>query len=279
MSLLLAALLQVGAAPNTQPASPIPDELWEQRRLNREAARERENAASPSGNRLTECTALIGIDPAAARGEAGRWLETATLKQKSDAAQCLGMAEAELGQWEGAIAAFVRGRDMAVPGAFETRARLGTMAGNAQLATGDAAAALATLEQADSDAGSAGADILRGEIALDRAQALVALGRPEEAQSALTLARTALPHDPRAWLLSATLARRLDMLEAGQRFIEQAGLLAPTDPEIGLEAGVIAVLAGRSDSARRSWNSVIEAAPDSPFAQTARGYLAQLGEP
>lgn len=279
MSLLLAALLQVGAAPTIQPPSPIPDEVWEQRRLNREASRQREDARSVAGSRLADCAALIETDPAAGRSEASRWFETAELSQKADAAQCLGMAEAQLGEWENAIAAFIKGRDLAVPGALQSRAQLGAMAGNAQLAAGDGAAALATLEQADADAGSAGNDVLKGEIALDRARALVALDRLEGAQSALTLARTALPYNPQAWLLSATLARRLDTLDAAQRFIEEAALLAPTDPEIGLEAGVIAVLAGRDDAARKSWNSIIEMAPNSPFAQTAQGYLAQLGEP
>lgn len=279
MSLLLAALLQVGAAPAIQPPSPIPDEMWEQRRLSREAVREQDDAVSVTDNRLANCTALIEIDPAAARSDASRWFETAELEQKSGAAQCLGMAEVQLGQWEGAVAAFLKGRDLATPNSPKSRAQLGAMAGNAQLALGDTATALATLEQADTDAGSAGNDLLKGEIALDRARALVALERLAEARSALTLARTALPYNPQAWLLSATLERRLDTLDAAQRFIEEAALLAPTDPAIGLEAGVIAVLAGRDDAARRSWNSVIEMTPDGPFAETARGYLAQLGEP
>ena len=59
--------------------------------------------------------------------------------------------------------------------------------------------------------------------------------------------------------------------------IEQAATLAPTNPEIGLEAGVIAVLGGREDAARQSWQSVIDLQPESLAAQTATGYLAQLG--
>ncbi|HZF45775.1 MAG TPA: hypothetical protein VEZ26_05540, partial [Sphingomonadaceae bacterium] len=52
--------------------------------------------------------------------------------------------------------------------------------------------------------------------------------------------------------------------------------LDPANPAIGLEAGVIAALAGADDAARKSWQSVVETAPDSPEAQTARDYLAQL---
>ncbi len=276
MSVLLAILLQVGAAPTVQPASPIPDELWEQRRLNREAAQRREAEDSITDNRLANCVALIEVNPDAAHSDASRWLETAELGQKADAAQCLGMALVELGRWDEAATEFANGRDMAVPGAQKSRAQLGAMAGNAQLALGETAAALTTLERAQSDAGSAGNEVLKGEIALDRARALVALERGAEARDVLTLARTALPYNPQSWLLSATLARRLGALEDAQRFIEEAALLAPVDPEIGLEAGVIAVLSGRDDAARRTWNSVIETAPDTPFAAVATSYLAQL---
>jgi hypothetical protein len=55
--------------------------------------------------------------------------------------------------------------------------------------------------------------------------------------------------------------------------------LAPTDPAIGLEAGVIAALGGRDDAARQSWQSVVRLAPDTPEAETARTYLAQLDPP
>lgn len=279
MSVLLAIFLQVGAAPTIQPASPVPDELWEQRRLNREASPQREQAESVTDNRLANCAALTRINPDAARSDARRWLDTAPLGQKADAAQCLGMAEVQLGQWDAAIAAFTNGRDLAMPGDPKSRAQLGAMAGNAQLAAGQAASALNTLEQAQTDADSAGSEVLKGEIALDRARTLVALGRPGDARAALTMARTALPYNAQAWLLSATLARRLDALEDAQRFIEEAALLTPADPEIGLEAGVIAVLSGRDDAARKSWSSVIETAPESPFAQTASDYLAQLDAP
>jgi len=276
MSVLLAILLQVGPAPTIQPTSPIPDEIWEQRRLNREAARQREEQGTITDNRLANCVALIEVNPEAARADASRWLGTAKLDQKADAAQCQGMALVELGRWEEAAETFINGRDLTTPDAQQSRAQLGAMAGNAQLVLGRTDAALTTLDRAHTDAGGAGNEVLKGEIALDRARALVALNRGAEARDALTLARLALPSNAQGWLLSATLARRMDALDDAQRFIEQAALLSPTDPEIGLEAGVIAVLSGRDDAARKSWTSVIETAPDSPFAQVAAEYLAQL---
>ena len=47
---------------------------------------------------------------------------------------------------------------------------------------------------------------------------------------------------------------------------------------MGLEAGVIAALAGNDEAARKSWNSVLGLAPDAPEAAIARTYLGQLAE-
>jgi len=46
-----------------------------------------------------------------------------------------------------------------------------------------------------------------------------------------------------------------------------------------VEAGVIAMLGGKEEAARKSWQSVIEVDPEGDAAETARGYLAQLGTP
>ena len=98
----------------------------------------------------------------------------------------------------------------------------------------------------------------------------------DEAAQALADARRDAPQRVESWLLSATLSRRMSDLEAAQAEIQTAAALAPEDPAVGLEAGVIAVLAGQDDAARKSWSSVIELAPETPEAATARGYLAQL---
>ena len=126
---------------------------------------------------------------------------------------------------------------------------------------------------------AAGDKQLAGDIQVDRSRALVALNREDEAGMALDEARSASPRNAEGWLLSATLDRRKGNLVEAQAKIEQAALLAPSDPEIGLEAGVIAMLSGREDAARRSWQSVQTIAPDTPAAETATSYLAQLGKP
>ena len=41
---------------------------------------------------------------------------------------------------------------------------------------------------------------------------------------------------------------------------------------------MIAALGGRDEAARKSFESVLAAAPDGPYAAPARAYLAQLGQ-
>jgi tetratricopeptide (TPR) repeat protein len=150
------------------------------------------------------------------------------------------------------------------------------MAGNAALADERYDAALADLALAAADAAAAGETVVGGEVEIDRSRALVALGRMDEAGEALAKARSDAPQDVDTWLLSATLARRLDDLAKAQAYIETAAGLDPRNPAVGLEAGLIAVLSGDDDAARKSWQSVVDISPDSPEAETAKTYLAQL---
>ncbi|MFC3175156.1 hypothetical protein ACFOD9_12925 [Novosphingobium bradum] len=224
------------------------------------------------------CLAEVDEDADAAVDLAQAWL-TSGAKGAGEAAEanlCLGLAQSRLGDWTEAAKAFLAGRDAA--GADRLlRARLGAMAGNAALASGAADQALAALDGARSDAAALADPALATDIALDRARALVGLKRLDEAGAALAEARSASPGNAEAWLLSATLSRRQGQLAGAQEQILRAAELRPIDPAIGLEAGVIAVFSGHEAAARKSWQSVIAAAPESPEAETARGYLAQLG--
>jgi len=282
MSLLLALLAQIGPFPqsNTGPVSPLPPEIVERKRQESEAPRAPVPVpppARPVSGALGDCLALARSEPSSGADSARAWLDSTSGTQKAEAGQCLGVALANLDQWEGAEWAFLAARSSADPASLGQRARLAAMAGNAALARGAGQSALSDFDLARADA-SAGKDtLLAGDIAVDRSRALVALGRLEKARDSLAEARIANPQNPQAWLLSATLSRRMDDLAMAQVQIEEAARLLPIDPEIGLEAGVIAMLAGREQSARKSWKSVIDAAPDSTAAKTARGYLAQLG--
>ena len=232
-------------------------------------------ASFAAPNRLEVCMAQANSRPDTAITTAQDWLKLVKGAPATEPQLCLGTAYATKGEWQAAQEAFLAGRDAAPASEQLTRARLGTMAANAALAGGDAKKALALLDEARALATS---DIhMTGEIATDRARALVALKRNDDATAALAQARSANPDDPAVWLLSATLSRRMGKLPEAQSQIESAARLAPTDADIGLEAGVIAMLSGHEAAARKSWQSAVLAAPESDASKRAAAYLAQLG--
>lgn len=266
-------LMQVGIDPNGGRAPGIPEELRDRppRNATPDAATP---APAPPPAKLTGCLQAVPGSPASAVQTATAWLAQAQGIERAHAGHCLGIAQAEGGDWPAAAATFVAARDATPAGNANYRARLGALAGNSTLAAGDAARALPLLDAARSDAGRSGR--LAGEIAADRARALVALNRPAEAALALGEARAASPADGQVWLLSATLSRRQGDLASAQAQIEKAVTLAPRDPAVGLEAGVIAALDGKDAAARLSFESVIALAPESEQAARAKAYLAQL---
>jgi tetratricopeptide (TPR) repeat protein len=233
-------------------------------------------ADAPQG-RLAQCLELIRSSPLEGLKLADAWLLEAKGSARSEPGECKGLALSRLGRWDEAAAVFATAHDDTPLHELALRARRGAMAGNAALAGGKAEAALAAFDAAHAEARRAKDLAVAGGIALDRARALVALDRTEEAAAALAEARAVSPGNPLTWLLSATLSRRQGKLVEAQAQIERGAALAPADPEIGLEAGVIAVLGGRDEAARRSWQSVIALAPQSETARTAKAYLDQLG--
>nr|WP_281501251.1 tetratricopeptide repeat protein [Erythrobacter sp. F6033] len=236
-----------------------------------------EAPANPTSAWLSECLDQLAEDPARAHSKAQIRRTETSGADRVIANHCLGLASTELGLWDDARAAFLAARDETPEGENSARARFGTMAGNAALAGGDAEAAAAMLTAARQDASTAASATLEALAAIDQARALVALNRGEDALNALSAATQLEPAMVEGWLFKATLLRRMDRLDEAQTAIERASDLAPVDGQIGLEAGVIAVLSGREDSARKSWQSVVNTQPDSPAAQTAKSYLAQIG--
>ncbi|SFF90611.1 Tetratricopeptide repeat-containing protein [Novosphingobium sp. CF614] len=261
-------------------ASALPREIVEKKaeedRRRREAAAQ--DVALPAAPRTGGCLGAVEADPERSAQVARDAMADVVGRERVRAGLCLGAALSELGRWDEARQAFADARDAAAEDDHASRARLGAMAGNAALAGGQPGQALSLLAPAAAEARTAGDTALTASIALDRARALVAVNQPEEAATALAQAREAEPDNAQAWLLSATLSRRQNKLIEAQAQIEKAAQIAPRDPEIGLEAGVIAVLAGKDDAARRSWNAVLAMAPESDTAATARQYIAQLGQ-
>ena len=277
-TIFLPLIAQVGPNPAAVPQT-VPPELRDRPARSAPKApppvitRPTGDAESP---RLARCLADAQADSEVALTEAETWGRSGDAASLPDAKFCAGMAHYAAGDLAEASTEFLAALAITPEASPARRARLGALAGHVAIARNDADAAVRLFETAAADARSGGDPKFAGEIEIDRARALVPLGRNGEAAMALAAAAAVMPDNAQVWLLSATLARRVDQIDRAQTFIQQAGELNPTDPQIGLEAGVIAMLGGREDAARRSWQSVIAAAPGSNEAQTARGYLAQL---
>ncbi|MXO65789.1 hypothetical protein [Altericroceibacterium endophyticum] len=263
---LLPLFLQT-AAQGTTPDLPVPSS---QTAMSSPATIERD--------RLTVCLEEARQDPATAIVTASTWLAEVVGPERSYPQQCLGMAYTSLLRWQAAEDSFMMARNARLEDNHLSRAKLAAMAGNAALADNRLEDALGTLDLALRDAALTGDPMVSGGIEVDRARTLVGLGRMDEARQALATARQDAAQNSEAWLLSATLSRREDRLEDAQMQIRTAAGLAPQDPRIGLEAGVIAMLAGDSEAARASWESVIALDSDSEQAATARTYLSQMKE-
>ncbi len=192
------------------------------------------------------------------------------------AAQCEGYALGRANRWSEAAevlerAATAQGLDIV------TQARLWSQAGNAALIAGVPARALRDLDQALAQ--PLPATLATGEIHLDRARARVATGDAKGARVDLDRALVLAQADPLAWLLSATLARRMDDLPLARTHIEEAAKRAGDDAPIALEQGVIYALSGdRDPAARAAFSRALElAGKDSEIGKQAADYLAQLG--
>lgn len=269
MSIALPLLLLAQAAPPIVPAPlPIP-------RAPREPAAAA--APAPEPTRLELCLLAVDENPLAAIEAAEEWLKVSKGAATVEPNHCLGMAYNRLDRPVEAEVAFTFARDALPSNELRRRASYGALAAMAVLEQGDPARAEAFFAAAEAEAQSSGDARLAGDIAIDRARAQVATKQDAAAAAGLAAARIGSPANPEGWLLSGTLARRQGNLAEAQQFIEQAATLAPRDPAVGLEAGVIAVLSGRDAAARRSWQSVIAVAPGSEWARAAQGYLDQLG--
>lgn len=228
---------------------------------------------------LESCYTQADIDPVAALSTADEALTVKTGAEHTDALACRAIALTALERYTEAETDFLAARDEL--GADDRRGRAEFQAGAAIAAEGRAAytTAIDHFAKAKALAKEAEDPALAGRIARDSASSLYKLGRKEEAAAALAEARAALPADATTFVISARAARLAGKLPEAQAFIEVAGRLDPLDLSIGLEAGLIAAMAGREDAARKSWQSVIATAPQSAEAEQAKAWLARLGAP
>ena len=196
------------------------------------------------------------------------------LPARAAAKRCEGMAAAGAAQWTAAAEAFTDAAGAAGAGAGKAAA-LWAQAGNAWLAAGEPAKAAAALDTA-LVASQAQTGFDRGELMLDRARAAVGTGDLPGARRVLDQALTAVPTDPLAWLLSATLARRAADPPRAAKDIAEALRLAPDDPAVQLEAGNIAATAGDEAKAKERWGEAARLQPDGASGRAAKAALAQF---
>jgi len=223
-------------------------------------------AAGSPAQRLDACVAQARTDPAGAEQVAR------TLGRAGEA--CRGVALTGQDDYAGAATAFTAAARNAELAKEARAADYWAQAGNAWLAAGDAAKARAALDAALA-AGTL-TDLNRGEAYLDRARALVATGDMKAARVDLDLATKDAADDPLAWLLSATLARRMGDLPRAKLDIAQALRRSSDDASVQLEAGNIAAAAGEAERAQAAWKEAARLAPDAPAGRSAANALTQF---
>ena len=231
-------------------------------------------AAGPvdaQGDRFARCAALTQSDPAAARAEAGRWRISGG---RYFARQCAGLAFATEKNWPAAAAEFEEAAREAQVAKDTRAANYWAQAGNAWLASGQPAKARVALDSALTAGSLTGLPL--GEAQLDHARALVAAGELDAARSDLDLALTTAADDPLAWLLSATLARRMGNMPRAKLDIAQALKRSADDASVQLEAGNIAAMAGDEAAAREAWGTAARLAPTSDAGRNAVMALKQF---
>ncbi len=231
-------------------------------------------ALSPEmAKKFQECLNMAIDDPASGVRFAQAW---AVDGGSFPAGQCRGFAEARAEHWDAAAGAFeaAAGEAQKVGAVFDS-ARLFAQAGNAALAGGEGEKARGYFDAALGHGLPDGLE--KGEIYLDRARTLVAMGDVKGARSDIDLAIKHAPEDPLGWLLSATLARRQQDLVRARADIAEAKKRAPDDASIALEEGNIAILSDDEAGAKAAWQRAVTIAPQSDQAKAAQESLAQLG--
>ena len=229
-------------------------------------------ASTPAAD--DRCAALLRQEPAAALTGVERWRIGGG---GFHAERCAGMVEAGRERWADAAARFdaaARAAEVAHDGAV---ADLWAQAGNAWLAAGQPMRGRTALDAALTIGTLQGQSL--GEVQLDHARALVAIGDLDDARGDLDRALANAPADPLAWLLSATLARRQNDTRRARADIAEALKRLPYSASVQLEAGNIAALAGDEAGARAGWSEAARLRPDGREGVAALAALRQFDAP
>lgn len=222
-----------------------------------------QGAINPAG-----CAALSRSDPAAAEAAAHRWRVDGG---GHEAEACLGLALSGQERWREAAETFEAAARAAGAAGDVSAPDLWAQAGNGWLAADEPTRAMQAFEAAL--APGTLAPELAGEIHLDRARALVALGNDSAARTEIDRGLELVPADPFGWYLSAALARRAGDSGRASADIARALALAETDADIQLLAGTIAGERGDMDEARARYARAGALAPGSDAGRAARAAL------
>ena len=219
--------------------------------------------------RYRACAAVAEADSAKGVAAADAWAKDGG---GFLADRCKGLALATGGQWAQAAAIFEFSATAAQSARHSVAYPAWAQAGNAWLAAGQPTRAKAALDNAI-DPGFL-RNLQLGQAHIDRARAFVGMGELPSARADLDIAVREAPEDPLGWLLSATLARRMGDLERARDDIVEAAERDGDNPAVQLEVGNIAAGLGEDVGARGAWARVIELAPESPQAASAKAALA-----
>lgn len=255
------ALAAAAAAAAAQPAQPA------------QSARPapRAAAAAPHSDEalFASCAALVKSEPERAVTAANEWrLRGGGVLAR----QCLGLAYVALERWAPAAVVFEQAAREAETEQRPQQGDLWVQAGNSWLAANEGAKARAAFDAALATALLA--PEMRGEVHLDRARALVALGDLGGARTDIEKGLELVPSDPFAWYLSAALALRQGDLPRARRDIAKAIDGAADDADLLLLAGNIAGASGEDEAARGFYRRSARAAPGSDAARAAEAALA-----
>ncbi|MGC6400217.1 tetratricopeptide repeat protein [Sphingomonas sp. FW199] len=231
-------------------------------------------AATPSAEdraRYDRCLDLATEQPDAAEKEAVDWRLAGGgyLAQ-----QCLGMAYSNRGNYRGAAETFESAARAAEVAQERLTGNYWTQAANAWAAAGDLGRARSAIDAALAGGLLNGSAL--GEAYLDRARIRVAQGEPESARADLDQALKLADRDPLAWLLSATLARRLREMPMAVQHINKALELAPDDASVQLEAGNIWAVTGDEEKAKAAWTAAATLGSGKPAGDAATKALSQF---
>ena len=234
------------------------------------------HAQTPAGEaaQYRACLKQADVNADAAYDQALEWRDRGG---GTPAAHCAALALVALGKHGEAA---TRLQALAeTPGGRAMASQLLGQAGNAWLLAGQPgnaynalSAGLNTLDAAPGKSdGSERVDLL-----IDRAQALAALNRWDQAETDLSKALSLDPENGPAYVFRASARRMQEKLEAALEDLELALALSPKDATALLERGVIYRLMKKPGQARADWLAAIAAGPEDETANTARRNLEML---